>query len=551
MVATSPERDRRVFGWLLAAAVPVLFLALGANAIWDANEAFYVETPRQMVLSGDYINPSFNGEPRFNKPVLSYWMVAGLYQAFGISVAVERAGIAAGAVAILLATFLIGRALAGARTGILAALIVVTAPRFVMFARRIFIDIWITAFMALTLACFTMALRHPERRQTWLVLMYVAIGLGVLTKGPQAFVLPALAGGVWMVLEGRLGDMRRMMLLPGALIVLAIVVPWYAAQIPEHGFTYIQSFFIGENVGRYSTSMVPSDRSAFFYLPVLFGDLFPWAPLLIVPMLAAWRGRSAGESDTDAGIRRLLWVWIVTITGLFTFSATKQDLYIFPVVPAVAVLVAQALVTSDFGMARRAVAGLLSGVAVLSVAAAGGLWWLLTDGPYAMRDTALVAGLLGATGLVTLGLMAARRGRDAVIALAAGFVLLNYAFVLRALPDAERFKPAPPIAAAFTAGAGAEAQLTALDVGLPSLVYYAGRTVHELGATRQAAELLAGEAEVWLVLPRAAWEEIAPQVPGACVILRRPQFAFNARLSDIIDRTPPDDILLVANRCRG
>jgi 4-amino-4-deoxy-L-arabinose transferase-like glycosyltransferase len=328
-------------------------------------------------------------------------------------------------------------------------------------------------------------------------------------------------------------------------------VPWYAAQIPEHGLIYIQSFFIGENVGRYSTSMVPSDRSMFFYLPVLFGDLFPWAPLLIVPILAAWRGRTAGESDTDAGIRRLLWVWIVTITGLFTFSATKQDLYIFPVVPAVAVLVAHTLVTSDFGMARRAVAGLLAGVAGLSVVAAGGLWWLLTDGPYAMRDAALIAGLLSVAGLVTMGLLAARRGRDAVVAMAAGFVVLNYAFVLRALPDSERFKPAPPIAAAFTAGAGADAQLTALDVGLPSLVYYTGRTVHELGVSRQVVELLSGEAEVWVVLPRAAWEAVAAQVSGACVVLRQPQFAFNARLSDIIDRTPPEDILLVSNRCRG
>ena len=49
----------------------MFFLGLGANSIWDANEAFYVETPRQMVLAGDYVSPSFGGEPRFNKPVLS------------------------------------------------------------------------------------------------------------------------------------------------------------------------------------------------------------------------------------------------------------------------------------------------------------------------------------------------------------------------------------------------------------------------------------------------------------------------------------------------
>ena len=56
---------------LLRPAVALLFLGLGSNTIWDANEAFYVDTPRQMIRSGDYVNPVFNGEPRMNKPVLT------------------------------------------------------------------------------------------------------------------------------------------------------------------------------------------------------------------------------------------------------------------------------------------------------------------------------------------------------------------------------------------------------------------------------------------------------------------------------------------------
>ena len=63
---------------LLALSIAPYFVGLGDNAIWDANEAFYVETPRQMVERGDYLNPSFNGRPRLNKPPLSYWIVAAL-----------------------------------------------------------------------------------------------------------------------------------------------------------------------------------------------------------------------------------------------------------------------------------------------------------------------------------------------------------------------------------------------------------------------------------------------------------------------------------------
>ena len=275
-----PLSPRRPFLWkrapslLLLLAIPVFFLCLGANSIWDANEAFYVETPRQMVLTGDYVNPSFNGEPRFNKPVLSYWIVAGLYHLFGVSVAAERLGIALGAVGHRLRD-LPHRPRARARrvTAVLAALVVATAPRVVMHGRRIFIDVYITAFMALALACFVWAERQPERRRRHLVLMYVAIGLAVLTKGPAFLALLGLIALVWLALERRLADIRRLMLVPGLLVVLAIVVPWYAEVFRQHGWTYITSFIFGENIDRFTSAMTPDGRSLGFFVPVLLSDL--------------------------------------------------------------------------------------------------------------------------------------------------------------------------------------------------------------------------------------------------------------------------------------
>src|SRR3954469_17892057 len=89
-----PQRGSYTLPGLLLLAVAVYFVALGNSAIWDANEAFYVETPREMIEAHDFVNPTFNYEPRLNKPALSYWIVAGLYKAFGVSVAVQRFGIA-------------------------------------------------------------------------------------------------------------------------------------------------------------------------------------------------------------------------------------------------------------------------------------------------------------------------------------------------------------------------------------------------------------------------------------------------------------------------
>ena len=194
-------------------------MSLGNSAIWDANEAFYVETPREMLEAHDFVNPTFNYLPRFNKPVLSYWIVAGVLQG------VRRVGQRRSASRSRSARWSSSRARSslarlGSRRGrsrgsrsdrrigigrlCWAAAGLAAAPRLLMFARRIFIDIWITAFMSLTLMFFALSERYPERRRLFLVLMYVAVGLGVLTKGPVAIALPALAFALYLLVPREL-----------------------------------------------------------------------------------------------------------------------------------------------------------------------------------------------------------------------------------------------------------------------------------------------------------------------------------------------------------
>ena len=115
--------------------------------------------------------------------------------------------------------------------GLWAAVGLAAAPRLVMFARRIFIDIWITAFMSLTLMCFALSERYPRHRRLFLVGMYVSIGLGVLTKGPVAIALPGLAFALYLLMRKELPRIREMMIPLGTLIVAAIVVPWYPRSI--------------------------------------------------------------------------------------------------------------------------------------------------------------------------------------------------------------------------------------------------------------------------------------------------------------------------------
>ena len=100
----------RVLAGLLVLAAAVYLVALGNSGIWDANEAYYVETPREMLEANDLVNPTFNYLPRFNKPVLSYWIVAAFYQLFGVSVAVQRYAIALGALIIIGCAYILASA---------------------------------------------------------------------------------------------------------------------------------------------------------------------------------------------------------------------------------------------------------------------------------------------------------------------------------------------------------------------------------------------------------------------------------------------------------
>jgi 4-amino-4-deoxy-L-arabinose transferase-like glycosyltransferase len=546
-----------LFAVLLLLTVPVFFLFLSANSVWDTNEAFYVETPRQMVRSGDYINPTFNGAPRFNKPVLSYWIVAGLYRAFGDSVTSERVGIGIGAAVILVATFLIGRALRSTVTGLLAALIVATAPRFVWFARKIFIDVYLTTFTSVALAAFVLAEQHPRQRRRYLSLMYVALGLGVLTKGPVALVIPALVCVAWLAAERRLTEIRRLMLLPGIAVLLVIVLPWYAAVYAQHGWSYIRDFLFQENLQRYATTaMTPGSRGVLFYLPVLFGDLFPWAPLVLVPLIAvarSWRSRPNGSAAAAGGpLDRLLWIWIVLFVGIFSFSRTKEDLYIFPIVPAVAVLVASVLTDAFAQRPSSVLNALFLLVSGLCIAAAPGLYWLFGPdaGYYALPEVLEFAAVLALSGAAALVLWVLAKRVEAVTALAGGFVLLNYLLVGYVLPGVERSKPIPPLVRTLEQRAAPNAKLGYFNMGLQSFVYYANRgRVEDIGIAIQAKAFFLDERESWALMGTEEWEAVRQLVPYVCVVDRHPLSIFDAKMADIVDRRPPEDVLLVKNHC--
>jgi 4-amino-4-deoxy-L-arabinose transferase-like glycosyltransferase len=563
---------RSILAILLCLAVAPYFVDLSGSSIWDANEAFYVETPREMIERGDYIGPTFNYQPRFNKPVLSYWIVAGFYKLFGVSVGVQRIPIALGALAMVLTAFFLakiaadpppaGSGTAALEAALWAAVGLAVAPRLMMFGRRIFIDIYISMFMAGTLLFFALAERYPERRRLFLLLMYASVGLGVLTKGPVAAALPGLVFAAYLIVHGELKRAGQMMIPIGTLVVLAIVVPWYAALYHRYGWTYITSFFLGENVARYTEGVgVETRRGPLFYLPVVFSDSFPWS-LCLFGAAGMWIGdrrrglatAADGETARAARVRTLLWLWVLGIVGFFSFSAAKQDLYIFPIVPVVAalagVLIARSL-PDGTPQYRRTLSATAAAIGVLLAAAGlGTLYIFQTVGTVYVLNGARLVGLAAAAGgMVALALAIAGRARGALLAIVLALITLNWVFVLQVLPSFERYKPVPRLSATIQQRAAQGDLVVHYNVALPSMVYYLQRHIDVLFDRQVFLRTLRQERTVFAVLSATDYAALRPEIGVPTCVLDR-QSTVNVKLRAVLARDPLPEVLLITNRCK-
>ena len=524
---------------LLVAAVIPYFLNLGVSSIWDANEAFYAQTPREMMEAGDYVTPSFNFQLRMNKPVLSYWNVAASYHLFGISEWSERLPIAIGALVIIGTAFGLGRLLGGTAAGLFAALVLATSPRLVLLARRIIIDIHITMWTGLVLLFFALAEMRPQRRRLFLCLMYVAAGFGVLTKGPVAVFLPAVVFFLYLASLKRLGDLREMMLPAGALISLAIVVPWYFFLYREHGWEYIGSFIVGENLARYAEPIGKQSRGLLFYIPVMLADLFPWS--LMIPLALCW----ALREERQHRVARLLVVWIATIVIFFSLSGTKEDLYILPIVSAEAALIGAMIAK---GLDRRLVAwGAGATAVVLFVAGSLALWVFAVTNRYSLDGAALV-GATGVVGAIAAVVWLFRRNVFApIVTLAATLTVMVWCIVLCTLPDFERYKPVRPFSEIIRSRASVGAIVGSYKFSLPSMVFYLHRPVMEVVLPDHLRAVFYSSSDVYFIMAEDEYNSIKDRLPVQTYVLARQQM-FDLKPRNFLDGSELPQFVLVSNR---
>lgn len=551
---TSLTRSQWVLIVTLAFAAAPYVIRLGASSLWDSNEAFYAETPREMIETHDYLNPTFNFRPRLNKPPLSYWLVVPFYKSFGVSEAAERLAIVFGAMIMIATAYGLGRLAFSVEAGLLAAIGLAAAPRFLMFSRRIMIDVYLAMFMTLALLMFILAERRPDRRRLFLILMYSFIGLGVITKGPVAVALPVAALAIYLAVYRQFSRLRELMLPTGLVIVAAIVLPWYLAIYYQHGWSHIESFILKDNLSRYTQQVWGPRRGFFFYIPVMMGDFFPWSLFLIPCLLIAAQKLRAGKGQPPSKSRPavLLAIWITVIVVFFSLSKSKEDLYILPIYPAFAALVGGAIARS-IGNGRPAQESLVRWttltLAALIAAAGAAILYLFGRGiqAYELAGASLIgcAALLG--GLSGTGAALLNRTRSGVLTTALTLAACNWLFVLRTLPDFERFKPVRSACEVIASQATPDALVGYYKTAYPSMVFYLRRPIFEYYEQSEIEAALSSGKEIFCLMTAVEYEAIKARLPAQTRVLASYPI-FQVKLKSILERVELPQVVLISNR---
>jgi 4-amino-4-deoxy-L-arabinose transferase-like glycosyltransferase len=325
-------RTRYLFVILTVGTLLFLF-NLGGRDLWEPDETRYAVIAREMRETGNWVLPHLNGEIYAEKPPLFFWLVN--LSTFFLGENSELANRLPSALAgwiTLFVTFLFGERLFHPRVGFLSAMVLGTSFLFLQLSRWMMLDSLVTLFFLLTLYYFYLGAEREEKRRKYYLWAGLFMGLGVLTKGPIAY-LPIPIFLIFTSLQREAKKFWNLNLLYGFFISFMVILIWLVPACFLGGESYTERILVQQTLGRLvEGGRHFHPRPFYFYFLRFPVEFLPWA--LFLP--AAWL----------LGIRRIkekkilfLFIWFLFILFFLTLSKGKKDNYILPLYPAAAILV--------------------------------------------------------------------------------------------------------------------------------------------------------------------------------------------------------------------
>jgi 4-amino-4-deoxy-L-arabinose transferase-like glycosyltransferase len=532
---------------LTAASLPLFFWNLGSATLWDLDEGRNLTCAYEMMLSDNWVVPTYNNALRLHKPVLQYWLQILCYLAGGVNETMGRLPSAFSALLTLFVVYELGRRMFSKSTGLLAGLVTATCPTLIGAARFANPDALLNLFNALTMLVFWINFQRPTVRGY--LLFGASAGLAVLAKGPVGIVLPGAIIVAYAVWDGRWRMLFDARVGWAVLSFILVAAPWYILVGVLTKAQFLKGFLGTHNVNRFLTPMENHRGSVLYYPFVIFAGTMPWSFFAGGTIWAAfwscirkpsirWQGSwdRAADPTGRGGVSayRFLAAWFIVYIGFFTLSATKLPNYILPVIVPWTILTARFLDRwrkGTLALPSWFLAAAISGLVLLGVGIGVGAAIASGVGEFAfMRNrffpTLLPAAWVGIIPIAGAGALAwlARRGRPLQFVgvwLATAVVLFTpiAAWATLALNGS---KAPANIGRTIVGRTDLDIRVVALDMGhLPSLCFYLRRDVEYTASVKDVLNAMNLPLPTFLLIPEKWAGEFQTDHPGLATELSR------------------------------
>jgi 4-amino-4-deoxy-L-arabinose transferase-like glycosyltransferase len=411
--------SRARFPWLseprihiaLLSALALLFClgGLAVNKTLEGDEALYALVPKTIVMTGEWMRLTFNGQPYFFKPPLNFWITAALFHVLPMTAFTAALGSALfGALTALMIYVLCRAMFPGWELAFCSTLVFLTTHEALHWTRGVHLETVLAFWILVGLFAAYVSVKRPAA----VLGLGLAAGLGWLAKGPQSLFPGAVALLLWKS-EGI--AWRRIVSLwsiASGIVLIFILAPWLWSRLHE-GTGFAQGYF-GKELRHTLFGPTQLRNGPFFYPVRLAATYWPWLPAALLGFFFLGR-------DWRRSVGARLWLLYAAVVFLvIMITAEKRMRYLFPLYPALSVAAgaAVALAVQRYPRLLRVFIALAAaGAITLAIVAQKGN----RPGP-ATRDAVEVARRLGAEDRAWLTLRSARSdGADSSVAKSIGF----------------------------------------------------------------------------------------------------------------------------------
>ena len=317
----------------------LFFFRLGERSFRNPDEGRYAEIAREMVVTGDWIQPKIYGVDYLRKPVLFYWLLAVSFKIFGFNEWAARSVPALFGVFGVLMTFWFARKNFDEETAFFSCLVLASNFWYLQVARYLVIDAVFSFFVVSGLYLFYSAFHAKERKQLYYLLFYACVSFSFLAKGILGLVLPGITLAIYFLKLKKIRvAIKEMEIGWGILIFSIIALPWFL-MISLRNPDFLRLFFLHENLSRFISKNFEHQEAWYFYLALLPVVLLPWS-LLIRPLRVLVA--TAREEREWADKKFFLLAAGLAFIFFFTLSRSKLLTYILPALPFSSILIGKA-----------------------------------------------------------------------------------------------------------------------------------------------------------------------------------------------------------------